>query len=467
MSRKNTRKVETKEETKIKKEKLPKKKSINKKLVKEKTKKKSKKGSKKKIIAILLTIIILILAISSFIIMNYIKEKQLKENQDKLQLEISNHYNEYVVTTKETNLYKLENGNYKESGALGENQELSLNDMEITYETEYFEVSTFDETYYIYYKDIKKIDKLSEQSNRYKKYIVWNTNIITKDTTNFYDEHNNLVYTFNESFELPIIIKKDNIYGVEFNNRLLYVKKEDVEKTKKNTNTSKKNTLGVPVLNYHFVYDPAKETCNQIICHTVNQFETHLSYIKDNNVFTLTMNELEMYIDGEIQLPKSVVITIDDGRNVNLATEILDKYKLNATAFIVTSRYDVEKHFTKSEYVELHSHSHKLHSAGTCPAGHGQGGGLTCLSDEKILEDLKTSREELNGSTAFCYPFYEFTSHSIELLKKAGFTMAFAGEYTGGYTKAVVGINKFKIPRWVIVNYTSMSDFKSYVNGTA
>ena len=43
--------------------------------------------------------------------------------------------------------------------------------------------------------------------------------------------------------------------------------------------------------------------------------------------------------------------------------------------------------------------------------------------------------------------------------------MAFAGEYTGGKTKATVGINKFRIPRWVIVNWTSKRDFENYVTG--
>lgn len=439
---------------------------ISKNKAKSKRRSKRRKKFKKKPIIILL-IILLLLSVTGVLLINHIiKENKIEEKQNNLKKEILSHYNEFVKTTNETDLYKLENGKYIKDGKIGSSQELSLKDTEITHEKEYFEISTFDESYYIHYKDLEKIEKLSDISDRYKKYIVWNTNVITKDTTNFYDEDNNLVYTFNQSFNLPIIIKKKDIYGVEFNNRLLYIKKEDIKETKKNNNTDKKNTSGVPVLNYHFVYDPKKENCNQIICHTVTQFETHLSYIKDNNVFTPKMEELEMYIDGEIQLPKSVVITIDDGRNVNLATDLLEKYKLNATAFIVTSRYNVEKEFTKSEYVELHSHSHKLHSAGTCPAGHGQGGGLTCLSDDKILNDLKKSREILNESTAFCYPFYEFTSHSIELLKKAGFTMAFAGEYTGGKTKAVVGIDKFRIPRWVIVNYTTMNEFTKYVNGT-
>ena len=42
-------------------------------------------------------------------------------------------------------------------------------------------------------------------------------------------------------------------------------------------------------------------------------FATHLDYIKDNHIFTPTLSEFEMYLDQKIQLPKSVVITIDDG----------------------------------------------------------------------------------------------------------------------------------------------------------
>ncbi len=53
-----------------------------------------------------------------------------------------------------------------------------------------------------------KIDKLSETDNRYKNYIVFNENIVTNDSTSFYDENDNLLYTFNKSYDLPIIIKR-------------------------------------------------------------------------------------------------------------------------------------------------------------------------------------------------------------------------------------------------------------------
>ena len=85
--------------------------------------------------------------------------------------------------------------------------------------------------------------------------------------------------------------------------------------------------------------------------------------------------------------------------------------------------------------------------------------------NDKLLADLKTSREKLDGSTVFCYPFYEYNEYSIKVLKEAGFTMAFAGEKAGGKTKVIPGIDKFRLPRWVIVDYTTKKQFISYVNG--
>lgn len=43
--------------------------------------------------------------------------------------------------------------------------------------------------------------------------------------------------------------------------------------------------------------------------------------------------------------------------------------------------------------------------------------------------------------------------------------MAFAGEKAGGKTKVIPGIDKFRLPRWVIVDYTTKKQFISYING--
>ena len=255
---------------------------------------------------------------------------------------------------------------------------------------------------------------------------------------------------------------KKDIYGIEFNNKLLYVKKEDVKEIIDKHNTNLKNTSGIAVLNYHFFYDETKASerndCNQIICHSKSGVRKHFEYIKNNNIFTQTIKEFEMYLNKEINLRKSVLISIDDGWITEIGKELLEEYQLNGTIFLITSWFKEINWLNYSEYIEYHSHGDNLHNQGICPGG--QGGAIKCLNKTKLLEDLALSRKKLAGSTAFCYPFYEYNSYSISILKEAGFTLAFAG----GFKKATPNIDKYQIPRYVMYDYTTVNQLASYIN---
>lgn len=422
-------------------------------------KKKRKNRSKKNIIILIIIVLVVIIGSGGYFGYSYVKDNRIKLNKENTIKEINKHYNEFVKTNKESKLYDKDNN---EVGLLGKDVEISLDDIDINEGVKYFKINGFDNEYYIKYQDVDKIEELSIVDDRYKSYIVFNENIVTNDKTSFYDENNNLIYSFNYSFDLPIIIKDDDRYGVEYNNRLLYVNKDDVLEVKDSNNTDESNSSGIPVLNYHFAYEDDDTSCNEEICHPATQLKEHFSYIKDNDFFTPKMKELEMYIDRKIQLPqKSVVITFDDGTRAEVAKKYIDEYKVNATLFLITSWFS--KDTFESEYFEVHSHGDDIHNGGLCSGG--QGGEIKCMDHDKLLVDLKSSREKLDGSTVFCYPFYEYNDYSIEVLKEAGFTMAFAGEYAGGNIKVTPGTDKFRLPRWVIVNYTTKSQFISYVNG--
>ena len=426
-------------------------------------KKYDKKKNTKKILIISLSILLILLVISLIYYLNKEHKEQVRLNNIKKEQEIinniSNHYNEFVITNKESNLY---NSNNEIIGIISKNVSLSLDNTLINKDTKYFKVKDFEDTY-IEYSDVEKLDNVVTYDDRYKNYIVFNENIITKDITSFYDKDNNLIYRFNNPFNLPIIIKDNNRYGVEFNNRLLYVNSDDVVETKYNYNTSLSNSSGVGIFNYHAFYDETniedKKSCNTPICHSKAQFKTHLDYFKEHNILTLKMEELEYYIDGKIQLPKSILITIDDGGRTEIAVNMLTEYKMYATIFLITSWFDPETYY-KTDYIELHSHGHNLHNGGDCPGG--QGGAIKCLPKETLLADLKESSRVLGGTKYFCYPFYEYNNYSISILKEAGYTMAFTGEYGDMLTK--VGTNKYKIPRFVIMTHTTIKDIDEYLN---
>lgn len=411
-----------------------------------------------------LFLICIFLLISIFLICFCIFDTSKKKFDTRYD-DIKKHYNKYVITNKDAKIYELNNNSYKEVGLISKNTELELLDINIDENTKYFQIDSKELHYYIYYEDVDVTNNIIDVSNRYKNYILFNKSIVTNNTTNFYDEKDNLVYQINMAYTFPIIIMDNDKYGVEFNNRLLYIKSEDIKEIIDSNNTNLSNSNGVGVLNYHAFYDESnaeeKANCTTEICHSKEQFKTHLDYLKENAILTITTNELEMYIDGKLQLPKSVLITIDDGPKTEVAIDLLEEYKMHATIFLVTSWFNA-KEYTQSEYIELHSHTHNMHDGGKCPGG--QGGAIKCWPKEKILSDLRASRDALNGSTVFCYPFYEYNDYAINLVKEAGFTMAFIGESNYSDNLVHVGSNKFKLRRFVIVTYTTMDDLDKYFN---
>lgn len=416
-----------------------------------------KKKNKKKLYLI---IIILIIVFGTTYIIYNIKSKHIHDEREKHVATLKEHYGEFVITNKLAILYEKKNDQYVPTSKIQKDEIISLEEKkEFVYTDEYFKVTTFTKEYYVNYNDVDIIDKVPEYSNRYKKYIPFNKNIITKENVKLYDEEENLIYQFKDELDLPIIINDKNLYGVEYNNRLLFIKEEDVDNIYEHNNTEEKNTSSIAVLNYHFFYDDNDNECNQIICLSTSRLETHLKYIKDNNIFTPKMKELEMYIDGIIQLPKSVVLTIDDGWRAKIGTEVISKYQLDATLFLMSAYYNPKNY--ENEYIEVHSHGHDIHNPGICPGG--QGGAIKCLAKDKLLDDLNKSRKALNNTTVFCYPFYEYNDYSINVLKEAGFTMAFGGVYEDGKPGVMVGSNKFKLPRFIIYNTTTTQEIKNKI----
>ena len=369
-------------------------------------------------------------------------------------------YIKYGSTNNKTNIYIKNNNKFDNIGSIEKGIKLEFSEID----KNYLKINGFDNQYYIKAENINKEDAIDEIDNRYKNYIVFNENIVTNNKTNFYNEAGNLLYTINNSYDLPIIIKDNDRYGVEFNNRLVYVNKNDVKETKTNNNTNKTNASGVGVLNYHFFYDDSNPEevakCNQEICESKSQFQEDLNYLKSNNIFTLTTKELELYIDGKVQLPKSVLITIDDGWMMELGLKMLEENQMNGCMFLITSWFKNFDFKNNYKYIEFHSHTENMHNQGDCPTG--QGGGIQCLDRTKILNDLQTSKNKLGGSTVIAYPFYEYNNYSIEMLKEAGFTMAFAGENTYSDNLVHVGSNKYELPRFVMVSYTTESDLDNY-----
>ena len=222
----------------------------------------------------------------------------------------------------------------------------------------------------------------------------------------------------------------------------------------------KNPNMGIAVLNYHFFYDPATQSCNESICLKVDIFRSHLQYLKDNGYKTLTMKEFTNWMYGKIELPeKSVLITVDDGamgtgkHNGNHLATILDEYKMHATLFLITGWWDLSN-YQGSEYLEVQSHTNDMHQYGGCGSGQ-----LVCANYDGVKEDLQKSLDIIGDNTSFCYPFYQYDDEAIQAIKDLGFKVAFAG----GNRKATRNSDKYKIPRYPILSDHTASDIARMV----
>ena len=390
-------------------------------------------------------------------IFGMLKKVELMDDLNSIR-KIGSRYDNYVSTKKETFLYELVNGEFVEKGVVSKNFRLELDG--ISPDLVFFKIKN---TNYYIRNDSVSVSSYFENDTRYEKYVVFNNNIVTKNETTFY-KSKDVFISINKSFNLPIIIKDSDKYYVKFNGELFYVKKADVKQIISSNNTNKETTNQIRTLTYHTVYNPKTEKCyNASICHSIEQFDSHMKYISENNYFTLTMKELEMFLDGKIRIPKkSVVITLDDGSNAYNAVNIVEKYKVNATYFIITSQFDVPK--IKTTYMEYQAHTHNLHNNWKCSGGN-QGGELLCSSEEKIINDISMNREKLGGDVfALAYPFFDYNERVIKILGKAGIRLAFIGQgYTNGYATSLK-TNKMEIPRKTIFSTDSVQTLKSYLN---
>ena len=423
---------------------------------------KKKRKLKKKVYIFILLLLLLIGGGSYYFIREHNIQKQ-KDEEERIISSIKSHYNTFVKVDKDSKIYIKNNNEYQETGMIYENEELTLDDIKINLDTKYFKVK--DKDYFINYQNVSKIDKLQEYSNRYKNYLPFNENIITNKEFTLYDKDKKII-TLNEEMEFPIIIKDyENKYYVEYDNRLLSINKEDVKEIKKSENTTKKNQSKITTFAYHRIYDTNDKCTDGYICLKKSSFDKQMKYLSDNHYFTLNMREMYMYLKGNLQIEKGVTITFDDGYLYKAADEVLTKYNLNGTMFVITGHFKDFTDFHNLSSIDLESHTNSLHKNYQC-AGGSQGGAILCAGHDNIVKDLKLSCEKLGIEPfALAFPFYDYNDTAIKALKTAGFKISFIGR-AGKMGKATPKVtDTYKVPRMTVWddNLMSYNTWKSYL----
>lgn len=350
------------------------------------------------------------------------KEKQ-QEEEYKNKISILNYSNVTDINHIESNLKLL-----KEKGYLSVTEE-DLNDMMSG------KINLEKKTIFIVLKqETDEIRKLFKKYNyNYKisnKYILTNSSSNKKRIYSSYDMKNINLANFDKLLNNEIIFEGEK-------------------------------ATSIPVINYHFFYDPTlDEKCGESICLTTQKFESHLKYLKDNGYRTLTMREYVDWIYERIELPKkSVLLTIDDGamgtgkHNGNKLNPLLEKYQINATLFLITGWWNIENY--RGYFLDIESHTNDMHLRVKCDNSNRKKPQIYCKNNKEILDDLKKSIKITNSNDAFCFPFYAQDERTRNLVKEAGFKVAFIG----GNRRSTRNDNKMLEPRYPIKANITLEEF--------
>ncbi len=196
-------------------------------------------------------------------------------------------------------------------------------------------------------------------------------------------------------------------------------------------NSSSDYMVRVPVLMYHYIRTgvPVTETLSQGLSVGPEMLDQQLNYIAQNGYQTISFNDLYEALENKTPLPpKSVILTFDDGYRdfYTTAFPLLKKYNLRAVSFYVVGYYNYPGYMNWDMVSEIHSSG--LVDVESHTLGHLM---LTTLPIEaaknEIFESKRILEEKLQKKVNyFAYPYGDFNEGVVNLVKEAGYKLAFS-----------------------------------------
>ncbi|HBO24544.1 MULTISPECIES: polysaccharide deacetylase family protein [unclassified Providencia] len=307
-------------------------------------------------------------------------------------------------------------------------------------------------------------------------------NLITTQKTAVYNstkKNGKQIATLRENLRYPVLVRmiktdkkgeKTGWLTIRLGDRLGYIRLDDVSLDK-----------GIPVLTYHHILKNSenkhfRETSTTT---SVEAFRDQMNYLKTEGFQTLSLADLEDYLNKSANLPgKAVVLTFDDGlKSVHrYALPILRHNKQQATLFVISSRIktkpqnwsaDTLQFMTKKEIKEsqdvfnIQSHTHFLHRLdirGT-PV-------VFSRKEHTIMLDFRHSMDILQKfepeQRYLAYPFGAYNQSAVDAARDAGIHIA----VTTIQGKVRLGDNPFTLKRLYAYSTDPISKFAQMVGNS-
>ncbi len=168
---------------------------------------------------------------------------------------------------------------------------------------------------------------------------------------------------------------------------------------------------------------------------SLQDFESHLSYLKESGFEVLTMSDAIKYLRNEEPLKKMAVITIDDGFKsfYENGLPLLEKYNFPATLFINTETVGGSSYMNWDEIKEAHARGIEL-------GNHTHSHAFFLNMDpndryQNFKDEIELSQQLIQeklgiAPQVFAYPYGEYDSKMKEIVRNAGF-IAGLGQNSG------------------------------------
>lgn len=224
---------------------------------------------------------------------------------------------------------------------------------------------------------------------------------------------------------------------------------------------SLKKISGAVILMYHSVSDS-----KAFFAVTPEQFEKQMALLQKSGVNCVTYSELMRRYYTHENLANTVCVTFDDGYvdNRTEALPILKKYAIPATVFVSTGFMGTSRTTSQGDTIPVMDEAmiRELTDDGCIeclPHGHMHErlSRLGRVAAEQDIAQSKNMLERITGKSAlyFAYPYGDYSSDTIEVLKSLGFN----GAVTVKEGLMDATSQPFELPRMTMSRETSVSEF--------
>jgi peptidoglycan/xylan/chitin deacetylase (PgdA/CDA1 family) len=190
-------------------------------------------------------------------------------------------------------------------------------------------------------------------------------------------------------------------------------------------------SLRVPVLMYHYIRRGIlpRDRIPYILTVTPEDFDKQLGFLSSEGYQTISLNDLYDSLENKTPLPKkSVILTFDDGYKdfYTNVFPLLKKYNFRAVNFFITGytsnslymNWDELREIHESGLVDIESHTLSHFDLTKIPLE---------VAMREIFDSKKILEENLKKKVNyFAYPYGSYNNLIVDLVKKAGYKLAFS-----------------------------------------